>query len=164
VLLQIGPALECRDEVELQAVDRARAVRILTARLQAALAEVVDGPAQTSTVAPPRQRPFWSVPLALAGLLLDWLPFKIPGWISARITRTPDEAATNKLFLALMLFPAFWLAESLAAGLVAGWLAALSVAVLGPLGGLAALRVFARHGLVGARPGALRDPRRQPEP
>src|SRR5262249_7311673 len=152
VLVRIGPALEARDEANPLPADRVRAVRALMARLQLALGAVVNGTDGISTsVSRPAPRPLWSFPLAVAGLLLDWLPFKIPGWIAARITRTRDEAATYKLFLALVLFPTFWLAESLAAALIAGWPAALAIAALGPLGGLAALRCHP-EGLAGSGP------------
>ena len=80
----------------------------------------------------------------LVGVALNWLPFRMPGWISARLSRTPDEPATTKLLGALALFPLFWLLEATVAAALGGWRWGLALAVLAPATGYAALRAFAR--------------------
>ena len=37
------------------------------------------------------------------GVLLNWLPYKLPTWIADRVTRTPDEPASYKVMGALAL-------------------------------------------------------------
>ena len=80
----------------------------------------------------------------LIGIALNWLPFRLPGWISGRLSRTPDEPATTKLLAALALFPLFWVVEAALAAAFGGpaWGAALLV--LAPATGYAALRAFSR--------------------
>jgi glycerol-3-phosphate O-acyltransferase / dihydroxyacetone phosphate acyltransferase len=74
-----------------------------------------------------RRTVLFFVPGAL-GVLLNWLPFKLPGWIANAVTRTPDEPATYKLIAALVTLPLAWLLE-----------AAVVARFFGPLWGLAAL-------------------------
>ncbi|HXT21140.1 MAG TPA: hypothetical protein VN923_10345, partial [Thermoanaerobaculia bacterium] len=80
------------------------------------------------------------LPLAIVGLVLDYLPYRICGWLGALVARDPDQPATWKLFGGILLFPLFWAAEAAYAGWRWGWLAAFAVLVLAPLGGWAAVR------------------------
>lgn len=80
----------------------------------------------------------WS-PLAALGTLLNWLPFRVPGLVTAGLRRPRGDRATYKLLMSLFLFPAFWIGEALWVasrfGAAAGW-ATLAAA---PLTGLVAL-------------------------
>jgi hypothetical protein len=76
----------------------------------------------------------------VVGLALNWVPYRLPGWIAERLSRRPDDPATYKLLAALLTFPLAWGLEATAAGTIGGAGAALGVAVLAPLSGLAALR------------------------
>ena len=80
----------------------------------------------------------------LIGLALNWLPFRLPGWISERLSRTPDEPATTKLLAALAFFPLFWLLEATVAARLGGPLWGAALLVLAPLTGYASLRAFSR--------------------
>lgn len=80
----------------------------------------------------------------LIGLALNWLPFRLPGWISGRLSRTPDEPATTKLIGALAFFPLFWALEATIAARLGGPLWGLALLVLAPLTGYASLRAFSR--------------------
>ncbi len=80
------------------------------------------------------------LPLAVAGTLLDYVPYRLCGIAGALAAREPDQPATFKLFGGIVLLPLFWAAEATFAGWRWGAWAALAVLVLGPLGGWAAVR------------------------
>ncbi|HVS03877.1 MAG TPA: 1-acyl-sn-glycerol-3-phosphate acyltransferase [Thermoanaerobaculia bacterium] len=84
------------------------------------------------------------LPLALAGMALGWIPYRICGWLGARVAHRPDQPATYKLFGGLVLYPLFWAAEAVVAARWAGWPGALAVLALGPIGGWAAVRFLGR--------------------
>src|SRR5260221_10897617 len=54
-------------------------------------------------------------PLGLVGVALNWLPYRLPGWLAGWLTTTPDEPASYMLMAGLMGFPSFWAAETAAA-------------------------------------------------
>lgn len=80
-------------------------------------------------------------PLALAGVLLGWPAYRLAGVVARRLVgRSEDVLGTFKLLGGLLFVTVGW---ALAAGLLGsrfGWQAVVAVAVLGPLGGYAALR------------------------
>jgi glycerol-3-phosphate O-acyltransferase/dihydroxyacetone phosphate acyltransferase len=86
------------------------------------------------------------LPVALAGTMLNWLPYKIPGWVTRhlRLERKANEPATYKVMISFFLFPLFWLVESLLAGKLWGPLAGLGMALFAPLSGYIAL-LFHEH-------------------
>lgn len=79
-------------------------------------------------------------PVAVLGLLLNYVPYRLCGVIATRRSVDPDQVSTFKLFPALVLFPLTWAVEVLAAVVVAGvgWAAVLLV--LAPTSGWLALR------------------------
>jgi 1-acyl-sn-glycerol-3-phosphate acyltransferase len=100
------------------------------------------------------------------GVVLNWLPYRLPSWIANRLTLTPDEPASYKVMGALLFFPVWWALEAAVARALAGPWAALAVAVAAPLAGLVSLRIHDRQKrrplAVGARfaeRAALRDSR-----
>jgi hypothetical protein len=100
------------------------------------------------------------------GILLNWLPYWLPGWIADRRTQTPDEPASYKVMGALLFFPAWWALEAAVARALAGPWAALAVAVAAPLAGLVSLGIDDRQrrrplavGTTFAERAALRDSR-----
>jgi 1-acyl-sn-glycerol-3-phosphate acyltransferase len=99
-------------------------------------------------------------PIHALGFLLNVVPFQLPGWIARRFTRTPDEPATYKILSALLVFPAVWGLEALAAGLLAGPLAALAMAVIAPASGYLALLIHESRPQKG---GAPAPPELEPE-
>ncbi|HEV8240338.1 MAG TPA: 1-acyl-sn-glycerol-3-phosphate acyltransferase [Thermoanaerobaculia bacterium] len=80
------------------------------------------------------------LPLALIGIVLDYVPYRICGFLGALAAREPDQPATFKLFGGIVLFPLFWAGEAAYAGWRWGWAASLAVLVLGPLAGWVAIR------------------------
>jgi hypothetical protein len=86
------------------------------------------------------------LPVALVGTLLNWLPYKIPGWVSRhlRLERKANEPATYKVLISLILFPLCWLVESLLAGKLSGPTAGLAMAIFAPASGYIAL-LFHEH-------------------
>ncbi len=82
----------------------------------------------------------WRLPLAVLGTLLNWLPYRIPGWMTGRLRQPTQDRATFKVLLSLALFPLFWLGESLALGRWVGPWVGLAALPLAPAAGHFALR------------------------
>jgi glycerol-3-phosphate O-acyltransferase/dihydroxyacetone phosphate acyltransferase len=91
------------------------------------------------------ERWLW-LPAAALGTVLNWMPYRLVGWVASRFTRTPDEPATYKVLTALVLFPATWLLEAALAALLGGWAWALATAILAPLTGWVALAFHEARG------------------
>ncbi|MGE5126940.1 MAG: 1-acyl-sn-glycerol-3-phosphate acyltransferase [Betaproteobacteria bacterium] len=127
------------------------AARSLTRRIEAGLDEALAAAeaaaeAQRLTAPPARRRllTWLSLPVLGLGCALNWLPYRIPGWIAARLSRTPDEPATYKLLAGLLSFPIAWTVETMVALRLAGPAWGLLVALAAPLSGYAALRLRER--------------------
>jgi len=113
-----------------------------------------------------RARDLLEFAIKAPGVLLNWLPYRLPSWISDRVTHTPDEPASYKVMGALLFFPVWWALEAAVARALAGPWAALAVAVAAPLAGLVSLRIHDRQkrrplsvGTSFAERAALRDAR-----
>lgn len=80
------------------------------------------------------------LPLAVAGFVLNFLPYKIVGPLAVRYAREEDDmVATGKVLGSMLFFPAFWLIwAGVATGFV-GPLAGVGLLLLGPLSGWAVL-------------------------
>ncbi|MCH9649978.1 MAG: lysophospholipid acyltransferase family protein [Deltaproteobacteria bacterium] len=85
------------------------------------------------------------LPVAVAGTILNWLPYRIPGWIAQRFATSPDVASTYKLFPAFVLFPLFWIGEAALGTWLGGWRFGLTLLVFAPLSGWLALRFHERR-------------------
>ncbi len=86
----------------------------------------------------------WRLPLALLGLLLNYLPYKIPGWVTGLLRLPSDQPATYKVLISLVLLPLFWLGESAAVGRWLGLWPGLATLVAAPISGYFALRFAER--------------------
>jgi hypothetical protein len=92
------------------------------------------------------------LPLAVLGIVLNWLPYRAVGEIAARATREPDLPASFKVFGGIVLFPLAWLLEAVLAARLAGphptarAAAALVTLAAGPVTGWIALRFDDRRG------------------
>jgi hypothetical protein len=113
-----------------------------------------------------RARDLLEFAIQAPGVVLNWLPYKLPGWITNRLTLTPDEPASYKVMGALLFFPVWWALEAALARALAGPWAALTVAVAAPLAGLVSLHIHDRQkrrplgvGTRFAERAALRDSR-----
>ena len=159
VLIQVGDPIDPASERERYERHGRDAVQALTDRIAAGL-DRVAGYGEALADSPPSarkpaHRALLAVPMTV-GVALNWLPYRLPGWIADRLSRAPDDPATYKLLAALLTFPLVWTAEALTAGALAGAAAGLAVALLAPLTGLAALLYWDRPGLR-ARPGGPAD-------
>ena len=142
VVLRVGEPIDPGPEAATYATEGRSAVRKLTDRIAAGLAEATPRGLTWSRDAAPstgRATRALLLPAAVLGVLLNWLPYRLPGWVARALTRTPDEPATYKILTALLAFPAIWIAEAVAAGLAAGAWAGVAMAVLAPATGYAAL-------------------------
>lgn len=104
--------------------------------------------------------------LMAPGLLLNWVPYRLPGWAAERLTHHPDEPATYKVVAALLAFPIWWGLLMAVAWVLSGPTAALLVLVVASVTGQVALRVRDRRrrrprpeGAPSAERAALRDAR-----
>lgn len=159
VLIQVGDPIDPASERERYARQGPVAVQALTDRIAGGLDRVAGYGNGLEDAAPsvrkPARRALLAVPMAV-GVVLNWVPYRLPGWIADRLSRAPDDPATHKLLAALLTFPLAWALEALTAGALAGAAAGLAVALLAPLTGLAALLYWDRPGLR-ARAGGLAD-------
>lgn len=86
-------------------------------------------------------RLLFHLPLAVAGTILNWVPYRLIGVLATRVAGdSTDQTATNKLFGAVLLFPLTWTAAALLAARWTGsWWAVPAVLLAAPLAGYAAL-------------------------
>lgn len=86
-------------------------------------------------------------PLAAVGALLSWPMYRLAGEIAKRaVGSAEDVLGTVKMLGGLLLVPVGWAVAAVVMGAGVGWWAAAAVAVLGPVGGYAALRWAERWG------------------
>lgn len=85
------------------------------------------------------------LPFAIVGALLNYLPYRIPGFAASFVEKEGDQPATYKMLAGFFLFPVFWMIEALAAGLLWGAQAGALVALAAPITGWVALRFFERN-------------------
>jgi hypothetical protein len=80
------------------------------------------------------------LPLAVAGITLNIIPYQITGIIAGKEEKTPQLQSTMKIFGGAFIYPIAWTVEALLAGLLMGGWAALSVVLLAPLTGYIAMK------------------------
>jgi 1-acyl-sn-glycerol-3-phosphate acyltransferase len=146
----VGPPLDPAVEVAHYCTEPRAAVRSLTGRIALALDEVTPGLEERRGTRPePGERVhlvgllgrFLALPVFVAGCALNWIPYRIAGWISDALSTTSDEPATYKLLAGLLTFPLAWAAEAAMAAHLWGPVIGLAVGLLAPVSGYAALRI-----------------------
>jgi glycerol-3-phosphate O-acyltransferase/dihydroxyacetone phosphate acyltransferase len=60
------------------------------------------------------------LPLAVAGILLHFVPYRLTGLLVGWLDRSEEEEATDKIAAGLVIFPVFWIAEGLLASKLFG--------------------------------------------
>jgi 1-acyl-sn-glycerol-3-phosphate acyltransferase len=154
VRVSVGHPIDPASEVARYHTEPGAAVRALTARLADGLDLVTRGDGWAAEApAPPKPIAAWSraarllgLPVFVVGVALNWLPYRLPGWISDRISTTPDEPATYKVLAGLLTFPLFWIAETALAVHLAGAVGGFVMAIAAPVSGYAALRFSEERG------------------
>jgi glycerol-3-phosphate O-acyltransferase / dihydroxyacetone phosphate acyltransferase len=74
-------------------------------------------------------------PLAVWGLVVHFLPYRLTGAVVRRLHRTAEEEATDKLAIGVVLYPLLWALEAWAVGRLVGlWALGLFLALLLPSG------------------------------
>ena len=158
VVLRVGDPIDPAPEAAAYAAEGRAAVRRLTDRIAAGLDEAtprgMTWPAGAAP-SPNRAARVLLLPAVVLGIILNWLPYRLPRWVARALTRTPDEPATYKILTALLAFPACWIAEAVTAGVAAGAWAGVAMAVLAPATGYAALLFHDRLEARAARSGGV---------
>lgn len=85
------------------------------------------------------------LPLAALGLLLNWIPYRIAGWIGEHTSRDLTQPATHKFVAGVLLLPLFWLFEAWLAARCFGRGAGLALLALAPSSGYVVLRFQERR-------------------
>jgi len=135
----------------LARTDPPRALRLVTALRAYDDARRALGVSERDVALPPpharalRVRGALEWAAMLPGVLLNWVPYRLPGWLADRLTHTPDEPATYMVLASLLLFPAWWAMEAAIAARLGGPVAAAAVLVLAPLLGYVALCIDDRR-------------------
>lgn len=87
------------------------------------------------------------LPLALIGMVFNWIPYRLAGWLARRVSQEPDQWATWKLFPSLVLYPCFWLLAAILASWRGGGLRwGVLVLLIAPATGWFAMRYQQRRG------------------
>jgi hypothetical protein len=81
-----------------------------------------------------------AAPLALAGVLLGWVPYRLSGVVARRVTKDEDILSTVKLLAGSLFLFLGWSAEAAAVGWWRGAAWALPTFAVGLAGGYVALR------------------------
>ena len=146
VWMCVGSALDPAAEILRHKEEPRAAVRALTERVALALDSLTPGLEQREPHPSPlgRGRALLAAPVIALGYALNWLPYRIPGWLSDAWSTTPDEPATYKLLAGLLAFPLTWAAETAIAVGWAGPAWGLAMSVIAPASGYAALRLRER--------------------
>lgn len=72
-------------------------------------------------------------PLAVWGRVNHWVPLRLARWMAAHSSRTPDDPAMRTIVAGLVLVLGFYVVQTAAVVLLAGWVLALVYAVSLPL-------------------------------
>ena len=141
VVVRVGRPIDPGAEAAAYPREGRAAVRALTGRIAAGLDEAAPRavPWTAGTARMGAVERALLAPAAALGTVLNWLPYRAPGWLSRALSRTPDEPATYKILTALLLFPVTWGLEALLAWRVFGPWAAAAALVLAPATGYVAL-------------------------
>ena len=149
VSIHVGPCLDATTELNAYNARQGDAIRALTARIALALEGAVGQAKEKSETrrlvadAPPLGPVvrLLALPILLLGYTLNWLPYRLPGWIAGRLSQSPDDRATYKLLAGILAFPLVWAGEALLAARLGGWAWGAATAVAAPVSGYVALRL-----------------------
>lgn len=164
VRVSVGQPVDPAPEILRHSKEPRAAVRALTGRIARALEDAISAPepradAGPRELAPPSRPPLITRLLGVAvfflGCVLNWIPYRIPGWLSDALSKTPDEPATYKMLAGLLAFPLFWAAETVLAAHIGGPVWGLAICLVAPASGYAALRLHEASPARGDFPGRV---------
>ena len=89
---------------------------------------------------------FAVMPFAALGTLLNYLPYRLPGFVAWLVRRHGDLPATYKILTGLVFLPLTWALEAWLAASWWGTGAGIATAVIAPVTGWVALLFHERHG------------------
>ena len=87
-----------------------------------------------------------AMPVAAIGTLLNYLPYRLPGFVAWLVRRHGDLPATYKMLTGMVALPVAWGLEAWAAASAWGAGAGVATALLAPVTGWFALLFHERHG------------------
>ena len=149
----VGPAIDPAAEIVRHEEEPRAAVRALTERVALGLDSLTPGLERRQPNPEMRKgRALLAAPVFLLGCALNWIPYRIPGWLSDVLSTTADEPATYKLLAGLLAFPLTWAAETAIAAGLAGPAWGLAMSVIAPASGYAALRLREGWSVTSAHP------------
>jgi hypothetical protein len=161
VSVHLGDPIDPSAEVAFHAERPPEAVRALTDRIAAGLEDAVRRASEVSGnagwAAPARMgrglhMRLLAAPAVAIGYALNWLPYRLPGWVAGWLSRSPDDPATYKLLTGALAFPLAWAAEGVLITWWAGAAWGLAVSLAAPVTGYVALRLREIREGEGAKP------------
>ncbi len=92
-----------------------------------------------------------TLPVALVGALLNFVPFTVVELVSRRFDDEPNQIATYKVFPGIVAYPLAWGIEAAAAWWLWGPASGLALLLVAPLSGYIAVRLLERQEIALAR-------------
>jgi 1-acyl-sn-glycerol-3-phosphate acyltransferase len=104
-----------------------------------------------------------ALPVAAIGTLLNYVPYRLPGFVGWAVRNKADLPATYKILTGLVALPVFWALEAWAVASAWGTKAGIAMLFAAPLSGWFALLFHERHGSLWREIGAYLTLRLRPE-
>ncbi len=103
-----------------------------------------------------------ALPFAALGTILNYLPYRLPGFVGWRVREHRDLPATYKILTGMLALPLTWALEAWAAAAAWGGFAGWLMLIGAPLSGWLALLFHERHGALWREVGAYLTLRLRP--
>jgi 1-acyl-sn-glycerol-3-phosphate acyltransferase len=104
-----------------------------------------------------------ALPIAAIGTVLNYVPYRLPGFVGFLVRKHADLPATYKILTGLIALPVFWAFWAWAAAALWGTRAGIAMGLFAPLSGWFALLFHERHGELWREIGAYLTLRLRPE-
>lgn len=104
-----------------------------------------------------------ALPVAAIGTVLNYLPYRLPGFVAWLARNHGDLPATYKILTGMLALPVFWALEAWLAASAFGFRGGVAMLAIAPLSGWFALLFHERHGQLWREIGAWLTLRLRPE-